>query len=122
MPTVDVHAITKTPGVCGGDACIRGHRIPVWVLVNSRRQGNSDSDILRSYPQLSELDLRAAWDYQISHVEEIEGAIKENEESLKDNEAARAVEALQLPEEKLAALAKTHKPPQWWYEKDESLF
>ena len=24
--------ITKTPGVCGGDACIRGHRIPVWQM------------------------------------------------------------------------------------------
>ncbi len=26
--------IQKTPGVCGGDACIRETRIPVWVLVN----------------------------------------------------------------------------------------
>jgi hypothetical protein len=29
--------IAKTPGLCGGDACIGVHRIPVWVLVNFRR-------------------------------------------------------------------------------------
>jgi uncharacterized protein (DUF433 family) len=23
--------IERTPGVCGGDACIAGTRIPVWV-------------------------------------------------------------------------------------------
>jgi len=27
--------IEKTPGLCGGDACIRQTRIPVWVLVNA---------------------------------------------------------------------------------------
>ena len=27
--------IQKTPGLCGGDACIRQTRIPVWVLVNT---------------------------------------------------------------------------------------
>ena len=25
--------ITKLADICGGDACIEGHRIPVWVLV-----------------------------------------------------------------------------------------
>ena len=29
--------IEKTPLVCGGDACIAKTRIPVWGLVNSRR-------------------------------------------------------------------------------------
>lgn len=39
--------ITKTPGVCGGDACFRGHRIPVWTVVNYRRLGGSEADLLR---------------------------------------------------------------------------
>jgi len=30
--------ITKTPGVCGGDACVEGTRIPVWVLVQARNR------------------------------------------------------------------------------------
>ena len=40
--------ITKTLGVCGGDACIRGHRIPVWVLVGYRKLGASDAEILKA--------------------------------------------------------------------------
>jgi uncharacterized protein (DUF433 family) len=31
--------IERTPGVCGGDACIAGTRIPVWVLEGFRRLG-----------------------------------------------------------------------------------
>ncbi|MCU0542788.1 MAG: DUF433 domain-containing protein [Oscillatoriaceae cyanobacterium Prado104] len=35
--------IQKTPGVMGGEACIRQTRIPVWLLVSYRRQGASDT-------------------------------------------------------------------------------
>ena len=72
--------ITKTPDICGGDACIRGHRIPVWVLEGYRRLGQSDDEILRSYPSLTPADLKAAWEYAESHTEEIDRAIHENEE------------------------------------------
>jgi uncharacterized protein (DUF433 family) len=74
------HRITKTPDICGGDACIRGHRIPVWVLVNYRRLGGSDADLLRSYPSLTLPDLEAAWVYAAANPEEIDSAIRENEE------------------------------------------
>ncbi len=47
-PTTD--RITKTPDLCGGDACIRGHRIPVWVLVGYRRLGKDDADLLAPIP------------------------------------------------------------------------
>ena len=72
--------ITKTPGVCGGDACIRGHRIQVWILVGYRRLGKSDAELLRDYPSLTPADLAAAWEYAASHPEEIDSAIRENEE------------------------------------------
>jgi uncharacterized protein (DUF433 family) len=74
-----VSGITKTPGVCGGDACIEGHRIPVWVLVNFRRL-SEDADILRAYPTLTPGDLEAAWAYAALHKDEIDSAIRENEE------------------------------------------
>jgi uncharacterized protein (DUF433 family) len=45
--------IEKTPGVCGGDACISGTRIPVWVLVNARNLGISEAQLLKDYPTLS---------------------------------------------------------------------
>jgi uncharacterized protein (DUF433 family) len=79
MPTV-TDRITKTPDICGGDACIRGHRIPVWSLIGYRQLGASDVEILRAYPTLTLADLEAAWEYARAHPEEIDQAIRENEE------------------------------------------
>ena len=78
MPTI-ASRVTKTPGICGGDACIQGHRIPVWVLAGDKRMGASDAEILTYYPQLIEADLAAAWDYAAAHPQEIDQAIAENE-------------------------------------------
>jgi uncharacterized protein (DUF433 family) len=72
--------ISKDAERCGGDACIRDSRIPVWVLVNYRRLGGSDADLLRDYPTLAPADLEAAWGYAAAHPEEIDRAIRENEE------------------------------------------
>ncbi|BDA65869.1 hypothetical protein CAL7716_000350 [Calothrix sp. PCC 7716] len=73
--------IEKTPGVCGGDACISGTRIPVWVLVNARNLGISEAQLLKDYPTLSATDLINAWVYASINSEEIETAIRENEEA-----------------------------------------
>ena len=72
--------ISKKHDRCGGDACIRETRIPVWVLVNYRRLGASDADILRAYPSLNSADLEAAWDYAAANLAEIDRDISENEE------------------------------------------
>ena len=42
MTALAAAAIQKTPGVCGGDARVRTTRIPVWLLVLSRRMGRTD--------------------------------------------------------------------------------
>jgi uncharacterized protein (DUF433 family) len=73
-------AISRDPERCGGAACIRDTRIPVWVLVNYRRLGGSDADLLRDYPSLSPADLECAWTYHATHVEEIARAIQANDE------------------------------------------
>ncbi|MBD1899844.1 DUF433 domain-containing protein [Trichocoleus sp. DQ-A3] len=72
--------IEKTPGVCGGDACIAKTRIPVWVLVNARRLGISETQLLDDYPTISAADLANAWAYAEAYPDEIEIAIRENEE------------------------------------------
>ena len=72
--------ISKKPDRCGGDACIRETRIPVWVLVNYRRLGASDADVLRASPGLTPADLEAAWEYAAANRAEIDRAIRENEE------------------------------------------
>jgi uncharacterized protein (DUF433 family) len=74
--------ITKTPGVCGGNACIRGRRIPVWVLVEARRLGMTEARLLEAHPTLSSEDLGAAWDYAAANASEIERNIWENQAAM----------------------------------------
>lgn len=73
--------ISKTPGVCGGDACIRATRATVWGLVEWRQLGLSDAEILRHVPDLTQDDLKVAWEYHEQHRDEIDQAIRENEEA-----------------------------------------
>ena len=46
-----------------GDACIKGTRIPVAVIVASLADGMTAEEIRQEYPQLSDLDIRAALAY-----------------------------------------------------------
>lgn len=73
--------IEKTPGVMGGDACIRQTRIPVWLLVSYRRSGLSEAKILDNYPALSSVDLANAWSYAQAFPNEIEAAIQKHHEA-----------------------------------------
>lgn len=43
-----------------GEACIRGTRVPVSVIVGSIAEGDSWEQVLASYPQLTRDDIRAA--------------------------------------------------------------
>jgi uncharacterized protein (DUF433 family) len=73
--------VQKTPGVCGGDACIRNTRITVHGLVRYRQLGLSDQRILEAIQGLTPEDLAVAWDYYAAHPAEIEEAIRLNEEA-----------------------------------------
>jgi len=73
--------IEKTPGVCGGSACIRSTRITVWGLVEWKQMGMSDARILESIVGLTPADLRTAWEYYSSNQAEIDEDIKTNEEA-----------------------------------------
>lgn len=74
----------KPQAVCGGEACIRGTRLPVWVLVGYRRLGLSDAKLQQAYPQLISADLEAAWEYAEANVEEIDRAIRDNEAGVRE--------------------------------------
>ena len=71
--------IDSTPGVCGGEACVVRTRIPVWLLVQARRLGTSEADLLRNYPSLRAEDLASAWSYARAHQDEINQQIADNE-------------------------------------------
>ncbi|HND53953.1 MAG TPA: DUF433 domain-containing protein [Pirellulaceae bacterium] len=73
--------VTSTPGICGGEPRIVNTRIPVWTLEQMRRQGLSESEILRCYPTLRAADLVHAWAYVDQHGLEIDEQIRLNEAS-----------------------------------------
>ena len=94
LPSVDLaafqeallaHMIQKTPGVCGGDACIRQTRIPVWLLISFSQQGLEQADLLRNYPGLTAFDLWVVQLYYSIHRQEIDDLIAlENAEDDED--------------------------------------
>ena len=73
--------IQKTHGVCGGEPRIRTTRHTVAGLVQWRRLGLSDDEILRHHPDLAQADLDAAWDYYQCNREAIDRAIKDDEDA-----------------------------------------
>ena len=73
--------IEKTPGVCGGDARVRNTRHTVAGLVEWRKLGLTDIQILERHPDLSPADLEAAWTYFDQHSDEIDRTIRENEDA-----------------------------------------
>ncbi len=71
--------IEKTPDCCGGSARIVRTRIPVWTLVQARRLGLGEAELLASYPTLRAEDLINAWAYARMNGDEIDRDISENE-------------------------------------------
>ncbi|MDD5306619.1 MAG: DUF433 domain-containing protein [Deltaproteobacteria bacterium] len=55
--------ITSNAVICHGQACIRGTRIPVSVVLDNLAAGLSPEEIVKSYPPLCLDDIRAAMGY-----------------------------------------------------------
>jgi uncharacterized protein (DUF433 family) len=70
--------IQKTPGVCGGKACIDGTRIRVLDIVGLRQRGFEPEEMLNMYAvPLSLAQVHAALAYYYDHPDEIEASIRE---------------------------------------------
>jgi uncharacterized protein (DUF433 family) len=55
--------ISVDPDLHHGEACVRGTRVPVRVIVGSLAEGHEPAAILREYPQLRLDDVHAALAY-----------------------------------------------------------
>jgi uncharacterized protein (DUF433 family) len=55
--------LTSKPGICGGQLCAKGTRIPVVVILDSLAEGASEAEVLHSYPTLMRTHIRAAIAY-----------------------------------------------------------
>jgi uncharacterized protein (DUF433 family) len=55
--------ISVDPTVCHGQACIKGTRIMVAIVLDNMAAGVATAEILKSYPTLSTEDLQAALEF-----------------------------------------------------------
>lgn len=55
--------ISVDPNICHGQACIKGTRIMVSIILDCLAAGMSDLEILREYPTLTAEGIRAAAAY-----------------------------------------------------------
>lgn len=55
--------ISVDPKICHGKPCIKGTRIPVYVILELLAGDTSPDEILREYPHLTKEDTRATINY-----------------------------------------------------------
>lgn len=55
--------ITHDPRIMSGQACIRGMRVPVSLVLNLVAHGSSTAEILEDYPDLEAEDVQEALAY-----------------------------------------------------------
>ena len=73
MVSISTEHLSITPGVCGGKACIAGHRIRVMdIVVWHDKWGRSPYEIVDDFPGLTLADVYAALAYYRDHRDEIE--------------------------------------------------
>lgn len=81
MASVLLKHIEKTPGVCGGRACIVGHRIRVMDIVGwHEKRGHSIGEVVQMFPGITRADVHSALAYYYDNVAEIEEEFRKDEE------------------------------------------
>ncbi|MCD5408182.1 DUF433 domain-containing protein [Candidatus Bipolaricaulota bacterium] len=55
--------IVSNPEICGGEPCVAGTRIPVWVVLSHLATGEDIDTVLRNFPRLTREDILACLEY-----------------------------------------------------------
>lgn len=58
--------IVSDPKICGGEACLKGTRIPVHVVLSHLAAGETYEQILENFPRLKLEDIYACLEYAAS--------------------------------------------------------
>jgi uncharacterized protein (DUF433 family) len=84
--------ISKTPGVCGGKACVDGTRIRVMDIVVLHKRGVAAEQMLDYYSSrpLTPSEVHAALTYYYDHKDEIEACFEEDRQWEADYELRKA--------------------------------
>jgi uncharacterized protein (DUF433 family) len=64
--------ISADPEICHGKVCIRGTRVMVYIILDHLAEGQTEEQILHSYPTIQKEDLAAAISYaaELAHEED----------------------------------------------------
>ncbi len=62
--------IVRDPQICGGEPTIRGTRVTLRTVLASLAEGNTEEDILRSFPALRRENVRAVIAFAAAAAEE----------------------------------------------------
>ena len=57
------HRISSDPFICHGKPCIKGTRIPVYLIVSLVAEGESAESIVKDYPSITHDDIKVAVKY-----------------------------------------------------------
>jgi uncharacterized protein (DUF433 family) len=78
MSTTADLRITSTPDVCGGKACIAGHRVRVLDIVAwHEHQHMTPDEIVSHTPSITLADVHAALAYYFDHIDEIQEEMRQ---------------------------------------------
>lgn len=55
--------ISSDPEICHGKPCIKGTRIPVYLIVSLIAEGENIETIIKDYPSITPDDIKAAIKY-----------------------------------------------------------
>jgi uncharacterized protein (DUF433 family) len=81
MSAAATQHIVKMPGICGGRACIAGHRIRVADIVTwHEKRGYCPEEIAELFPGVSLADVYAALTYYFDNRDEIEADFRQSNE------------------------------------------
>lgn len=78
--SVGWYFVTVLSKVCGGEPCIRGTRIPLWVLYRAKQRGDTNNHLRKKYPILKTIPLAQIMEYAETQQTDLERAIRENEQ------------------------------------------
>ena len=77
MELASIPRVTRTVGVCGGKACITGHRIRVSdVALWHEQAGMTPDEIVNEHPGITLSDVHSALAWYFDHVDEIQEEIR----------------------------------------------
>lgn len=55
--------IISDPRICSGKPCIRGTRIPVHIILGLLSAGETQENIIKAYPHITNKDIKACLEY-----------------------------------------------------------